>query len=123
MRHLRIFLFTLYGFFINGSCSVLLADDLFSDDVMPILQAKCLSCHNSTESKGDFALDTRDGLYESGFLVKGKPAESHLVDVITPDGSGMAKMPKGKEWCFSGSYRKCLDQNVTQLGCLKSGKI
>ena len=97
MRHLRIFLFTLYGFFINGSCGVLLADDLFSDDVMPILQAKCLSCHNSTESKGDFALDTRDGLYESGFLVKGKPAESHLVDVITPDGSGMAKMPKGKE--------------------------
>lgn len=97
MRHLHAFLLTLVGFILLEPYNVLLADDLFLDDILPILQENCLSCHNSTESKGDFAIDTRDGLFESGFLIKGKPTESHFVDVITPDASGKAKMPKGKE--------------------------
>jgi hypothetical protein len=50
---------------------------------MPILEAKCLSCHGQTKQKGGLALDTREGILKGGetgpALVLGKPAESELI--------------------------------------------
>jgi len=70
------------------------SDDLFTSQVAPVLQRHCLSCHNSTDHKGDFALQTESELRESGYVEPGRPLESHLLDVITPADGKRARMPK-----------------------------
>ncbi|MEZ6126340.1 MAG: DUF1553 domain-containing protein [Planctomycetaceae bacterium] len=69
------------------------ADDIFRQNIAPILERRCLSCHDRTSHKGDFSLQTRADLMDSGFVQPGQPDESHLLDVITPR-DGRAQMPK-----------------------------
>ena len=66
-------------------------DDLFRDHVAPLLSARCLTCHNSDESKGDFSLQTAAKLLDH--VEPGDSAASHLVDVIGGNGEP-ATMPK-----------------------------
>lgn len=68
------------------------ADD-FSERVAPILQQKCLSCHNDLDHKGDFSLQSRQRAFADGYIVSGSVATSHLISVITPV-DGKAEMPK-----------------------------
>ncbi|HSH17559.1 MAG TPA: c-type cytochrome domain-containing protein, partial [Verrucomicrobiae bacterium] len=55
----------------------------FHREVLPVLQANCLPCHNQTRSKADLILETPETMLkgsESGtVLVPGKPAESALL--------------------------------------------
>ena len=62
-----------------------IADELFSKKIGPLLERKCLTCHNSQEKKGDFSLQTRDEILSSGFVVAGKPDESHLLSLLVPE--------------------------------------
>ena len=68
------------------------ADD-FRDHVAPILQRRCVSCHNDQQRKGDFSLETADSAFSSGFIEAGDPDASHLIEVITTV-DGKAQMPK-----------------------------
>ena len=94
------------SFFALSFCGVLLvsvlesstqADDLFRDRVVPVIQKRCLSCHNSVDHKGGFALQSADEISKSGFVDAGKPGDSHLLNVLkAPDGKRPA-MPKNGE--------------------------
>ncbi|WP_437187573.1 PSD1 and planctomycete cytochrome C domain-containing protein [Planctomicrobium sp. SH668] len=74
------------------------ADDHFEKRVKPILQSKCLGCHNADDRKGDLVLDYRSGFLtggESGSAIDLKrPELSHLLEMVTPV-DGKAAMPKG----------------------------
>lgn len=69
------------------------ADDDFRASVAPILQQRCLGCHNAAQHKGDFSLRSAETAFADGYVVSGDSAASHLVDVITPI-DGAAAMPK-----------------------------
>ena len=73
------------------------ADDLFRDRLVPLIQKRCLSCHNSVDHKGGFALQTADELTKSGFVEPSKPAESHLLSVLKPQDGKRPAMPKNGE--------------------------
>jgi uncharacterized membrane protein len=46
---------------------VLLEDaEVFADMVKPILQAKCMSCHNSKKAKGELVMETKELLLKGG---------------------------------------------------------
>ncbi len=68
-------------------------------DVLPIFQANCQGCHQPAKAEGDYLMTTVDLLAAAGEsgaagVVPGKPAESYLIDQITPDANGHAEMPK-----------------------------
>ena len=71
-----------------------IADDLFLDHVVPVLQERCLSCHNSLDRKGDFALQTANEISKSGFVEPGDSAASHLLAVLLPVDGKRPSMPK-----------------------------
>jgi len=66
----------------------------FQAHVAPILQQHCFECHNSTDKKGDFSLQTLHELSDSGFVVEGDPQASHLLQVLKPADGKRAAMPK-----------------------------
>ncbi len=69
------------------------ADDSFPQQVAPILQRRCLSCHNDADRKGDFSLEHGGPVRDSGYVEAGDAAASYLVELITPR-DGRAAMPK-----------------------------
>jgi cytochrome c553 len=84
-------------FLLHGAVSLAVASPVFEKDVRPILKAHCFHCHGEEgEMKG--GLDVRLARFimkggESGAaVIAGKPAESHLLEMIK---SG--EMPKGKK--------------------------
>jgi hypothetical protein len=100
-------------------CSFAWADDaLFRERVAPVLERRCLGCHNGSDKKGGLSLETAASLETGGDsgtpVVPGEPEESYLLDLITPD-RGRAKMPKDadplkddevaaiREWIHSGA--------------------
>jgi hypothetical protein len=68
-------------------------ENSFQDAVAPILQRRCLSCHNDDERKGDFSLQTATSSFDAGYIAKGDADASYLVELITPE-AGHARMPK-----------------------------
>jgi mono/diheme cytochrome c family protein len=67
--------------------------------IRPIFQANCQGCHQPAKAEGGFVMTEVAKMRvagDSGSLgvVPGKPADSHLLDQITPDASGKAEMPK-----------------------------
>lgn len=64
----------------------------FERDVAPILEGRCLSCHDGAHAKGDLKLDTRE--HALAVMVPGKPEKSRLIEQV----SGAApEMPKKGE--------------------------
>ncbi len=71
------------------------ADDAFTKDIAPLLERKCLTCHNTNDHKGDFALETREQLLASGFVIARNPDDSHLISVLVPESpDAPPSMPK-----------------------------
>ena len=62
--------------------------------VASIFEKRCLSCHNDTDRKGDFSLQTAKSLSESGFVEPGNSNDSHLLGVISSEGEKRPTMPK-----------------------------
>ena len=68
-------------------------DGVFRTQVAPVLRERCLSCHNEQRAGGELSLTTGRDLRRLGYVEPGKPDDSHLVDVLVPQG-GKATMPK-----------------------------
>jgi WD40 repeat protein/mono/diheme cytochrome c family protein len=69
-------------------------------DIRPILQTHCQGCHQPAKSMGGYVMTNMEGLFKGGesetaAIVPGKPAESFMVEQITPT-EGHAEMPKDK---------------------------
>jgi hypothetical protein len=60
--------------------------DLYRKQVKPLLAERCLKCHGGQKTKGDFDLNTREGLLKGGSdgpaVVPGKSKQSRLVKLI-----------------------------------------
>lgn len=74
----------------------------YDKDIRPIFQAHCFGCHQPAKAKGDYVMTSYERLVAGGeskekAIVPGKPEESNLVLLITPDKKGEAEMPKGKK--------------------------
>lgn len=75
----------------------------FAETIRPIFEAKCFSCHGPEKQKGDYRMDTAEGLFAAGEseldpIVAGSPLESYLVELITlPEDDDLAMPPDGKD--------------------------
>jgi len=69
------------------------AEELFRDKVAPLLERRCLSCHDDQQRKGGFSLQSAEAAMEDGYIEPGDADASHLLDLIIADG-GKAEMPK-----------------------------
>jgi Planctomycete cytochrome C len=69
----------------------------FTKQVLPILNAKCSSCHSEAKgkTKGDFAIDRMDDMKQQ--VKAGSPDKSSIVVSVTlPDDDEDVMPPKGK---------------------------
>src|SRR5579871_3812336 len=69
--------------------------------VRPLFQAHCQGCHQPAKARGEYVMTDFAKLLAGGesgqkAVVPNKPAESHLVELITPH-DGKAEMPQGKK--------------------------
>ena len=69
----------------------------FSDHVKPILETKCVMCHNSDALPGRMNLSSREAAVKSGalggFIVPGQPEKSALVTKIGTTAAHTTAMP------------------------------
>ncbi|RYF73540.1 MAG: ribonuclease inhibitor [Cytophagaceae bacterium] len=74
---------------------------VYEQIVNPILQTRCVQCHNAEKSKGDLRMDTPEKLTKGGedgpVFIAGKGAESEMIKRCLLDESDENHMPpKGK---------------------------
>lgn len=74
---------------------------IYRDQVIPVLKAKCYSCHSATKRKGGLRLDTeafiRKGGKNGSVLLAGNPSKSNLFTyLLLPEGDERHMPPKGK---------------------------
>lgn len=71
----------------------------FAQDVKPLLQRKCVMCHNARLAQNGVRLDDGDAAMAGGYsgpvIVPGKPAESKLLQRVTSDKPGFRMPPSG----------------------------
>ena len=62
----------------------------FAKDIRPVLEKKCLSCHNPNLSKGDVSLAEASSVFAAGatLVVPGKALESDLYLMVMPEKPG-----------------------------------
>ena len=73
----------------------------FHKEIRPLLQARCAGCHQPAKAKGDYVMTDFRSLLQGGesddpAIVPGKPDDSMLVHLATPNEKGEYEMPKGK---------------------------
>lgn len=71
-------------------------EDTFLDRIAPILETKCVGCHNDAQLAGDVSLQSAFSALASGAIQPGDPNGSHLIDLIASK-NGIAEMPKDAE--------------------------
>jgi uncharacterized membrane protein len=75
---------------------------VFSDMLLPVFEAKCLSCHNDERAKSDFSMTSYQHLLRGGesghpAVVAGKPDSSEVYRrIILPEGDNDRMPPEGK---------------------------
>lgn len=69
------------------------AQDPLWDQVAPLLERKCVTCHNDQQREGNFSLQSAPSAFADGYIRAGDPAASHLLDLITA-ADGVAAMPQ-----------------------------
>jgi mono/diheme cytochrome c family protein len=67
----------------------------FAHDVLPVLTANCAKCHSNGVFKGEFSLETRQELVESGAVEIGSASESDLIARITSTDPDYQMPPEG----------------------------
>jgi hypothetical protein len=67
----------------------------FAHRVVPILQAHCVECHGGHRHEGEFSINTRESLLDSGAVEPGSAEGSHLIELVTTDDAEI-RMPKDK---------------------------
>jgi hypothetical protein len=72
----------------------------FEQDILPVLEAKCLDCHGEKKQKGNFRLDRLYSMLMGGdtgepAVVPGDPAASFLMQAIKHEAEDFEMPPKG----------------------------
>lgn len=67
----------------------------FAHDVLPLLKARCASCHTNGKYKGSVSMDTREALVKSKAVVPGKSGDSPLMKRVTSTEPGERMPPMG----------------------------
>jgi hypothetical protein len=67
----------------------------FAHEVVPILKEHCLECHGGHRHEGDFSINTRELMVDSGLVEPGDADASHLIALLTTDDAEV-RMPKEK---------------------------
>lgn len=91
----------------------------FSRQIQPLLETKCLECHNPAKTKGKFLMDTAEALLKGGedgtSIVVGQPEKSPLYtrvvlpkdhdDIMPPKGDPLTAEQAGliKRWIAEGA--------------------
>lgn len=76
---------------------------VYAEVLQPAFEEKCYQCHGAEKQKGDYRMDTIEGLFKMGEselepIVKGRPLESYLVELVTlPEDDDYVMPPSGKE--------------------------
>lgn len=72
---------------------------LFNDLVQPVLETRCVSCHNADRTEGNLRLDSYEALLSGGVtgpsLIGGQAAQSLLYERITLPRGHEERMPPG----------------------------
>ena len=72
----------------------------FQQRVLPLLQARCISCHGTEKQKGKLRLDSRDALLKGGengpAIVVGDPEKSLLIQAVRQTHAEIRMPPKEK---------------------------
>ena len=71
----------------------------FDKQIRPILQARCLGCHQPAKAGGAYVMTSFAGLLKGGeskdaAIMPGHADESHMLEVVTPGKDGKAEMPR-----------------------------
>ena len=66
----------------------------FARDIAPVLQHRCIHCHQPGNDKSRLSLATFADLASNSYVIPGEPDASHLLDVITAADGEMPLMPK-----------------------------
>ncbi len=74
---------------------------IFRDEILPILEKKCFSCHSATKKKGGLRLDTEEFILSGGkngaVLTAGNPENSSIyLSMLLPEDDDNHMPPKGK---------------------------
>ena len=78
-------------------------EGVFAEVIQPIFEAKCYQCHGEEKQKGDYRMDTIEGLFKAGEseldpIVASRVNESFLAETITlPEEDDLAMPPEGKD--------------------------
>jgi hypothetical protein len=100
---MRVTICILLCFLCATRTGLALTDDApvdFNQDLRPLLERKCLSCHNPNLLKGKVTLHTREAMltHKDPLLVPGKPEQSLLLNVVLAGPAGEAPdMPEEGE--------------------------
>lgn len=92
-RRPTILLVLVWGVAAAGIVSTRAAEEVsFRNDIAPVLQSKCVTCHGPDKQKGGFRLDSFEWLQKAGDsgdapVVAGEPAKSLLIKLITTNDS------------------------------------
>lgn len=90
----------------------------FSDDVQPLLEARCFACHGPEKQKADLRLDRRSNVLKGGesgpALVPGKSGESLLIELVSDHAEDRRMPPKGDRLTAEqiGMLRAWIDQGA-----------
>ncbi len=77
-------------------------EGVYAEVIQPIFEEKCYQCHGEEKQKGDYRMDTLEGLFKAGeseleAIVAGRVMESFLAETITlPEKDDLAMPPEGK---------------------------
>ncbi len=113
----------------ESSITPLAEAEIFEDLVLPILESKCMSCHQDGKIKGELRMDHLEGLQKGGksgpFVLAGDLKNSLLIQRISLDPSEKKHMPPInkaqlseeeleilKEWVANGAS---FDQKVVDI--------
>ena len=85
------------------------AEDRLPDPVRHLFESRCLSCHNDSDHKGDFSLQTRLSAFADGYVVPGNPTDSQLLSVLVADEDAKPSMPREGEPLTSSEVKLVAD--------------
>jgi hypothetical protein len=89
----------------------------FKQKISPILEARCIACHQGLTGRGGLALDTAPGLAEGGdsgpSIVAGKVDESFLLDMIEGDQPEMPREGSPLTADEIAAFRKWIAEGAT----------
>jgi len=89
----------------------------FWDDIVPVIKAECLVCHQGETAKAGLDLSNPKAILESGMIVKGKPKESELINRLK--GINGPSMPLGFRPLSAeivGKFEKWIEEGASTEG-------